>query len=77
MSKDEVVRTDADAVAVAKGGWLANDRAIYAHAVSAPHILDARTAFVDDDAGVLARYERILDAQVAIQAPANDGHAMR
>jgi hypothetical protein len=76
-AKDQILRSDADPVPVAKGGGLSNESAIHANAVAASEILDPCTVGVDDDLGMLARDKRILDRQVAIEAPPDDGDPPR
>ena len=51
-------------------------RAVDPHAVAAAHVFDARAGLVDDDARVPARDERVLEGQVAVEAPPDDRAAL-
>ena len=53
-AKDKVLRSNANAVAVAEERWPADEEAVHSDAISALQILDTRTVIVDDDFGVLA-----------------------
>jgi hypothetical protein len=76
-AEDQILRSNPNAVAVTKVRGFADEKAIHANAISASEILDARAVIVDDDLGVLARNQRVLDRQVAIEAAPYDRGAPR
>ncbi len=76
-TKDEILRSDSYTVPVAKRSRFVDGDAVHFYAVAAAHVLNTATIFANEDARVLPGDERILDRQVAVEAPPDHRDASR